>query len=453
MTEMGAKNICSDDSVRPDSNRKVTAMTLLSKDRHFYSFMVDTLNAGNTCRATNDTVTLSTDYCDWHIRELVRKHHAGSRCTYNTPSTDTDTELPYDYCLDYRWMKKLGAGSVCKEWALIYMCSLFGFMKELLLEAGVSTDRTMILDNDTITQNEWLFSDVDCRLYHRLTQRYFVSDVECVGDSMLIEQKDLITFTGCIIIHFMTEMGTKNICSDDSVRPDSNRKVTAMTLLSKDRHFYSFMVDTLNAGNTYRATNDTVTLSTDDCDWYIRELVRKHHAGSRCTYNTPSTDTDTELPYDYCLDYRWMKRLGAGSVCKEWTLIYMCSLFGFMKELLLEAGVSTDRTMILDNDTITQNEWLFSDVDCRLYYRLTQTYFVSDVECVGDSMLFERKDVITFTGCIIIHFMTEMGAKNSCSDNSVRPDSDTDITAMTLLSKDRHFYSFMVDTLDAGNTC
>ena len=333
---------------------------------------------------------------------------------------------------------------------LIYMCNLFGFMKGWLQEGDISTENAMIYDTDTITQNEWLFSDADCSYYHRLTS----NSGECGGDTMTHETKKLRRFTSCIITHFMTEMGARTSCSDDSVRPDSNRKVTTVTLLSKDRHFYSFMADTLDAGNTCQATNDTVTLSTDDCDWYIRVLVKKHDAGSRCAYNTPRIDSDTELSYRFCLHYHFMKSLGADSVCaNRRTLANMCSLFGFMRELLQEGGVSTDSTMILDNDTITQNEWLFSDVDCRLYYRLTQTYFVSDVECVGDSMLFERKDVITFTGCIIIHFMTEMGAKNSCSDDSVRPDSDTDITAMTLLSKDRHFYSFMVDTLDAGNTC
>ena len=47
------------------------------------------------------------------------------------------------------------------------------------------------------------------------------------------------------------------------------------------------------------------------------------------------------------------------------TLIYMCSLFGVMKELLQEAGISTDNAMILDNDTIAQRErWMLSDDEC-----------------------------------------------------------------------------------------
>ena len=445
MTEMGAKTSCSDDSVRSDSYRNVTTMTLLSKDHHFYSFMVDTLDAGNTCRATNDTVTLSADDCDWYIRELVREHNAGSRCTYNTPRIDSDTELSYRFCLEYHFMKSLGADSVCKDWTLISMCSLFHFMKQLLLEADISTENEMIYDTDTITQNEWLFSDADCSYYPTLTKLYG----ECTYDTMTYEPKKLYRLTGCTITHFMTEMGAQTSCSDDSVRPDSDRNVTTMTLLSKDHHFYSFMVDTLDAGNTCRAPNDTVTLSADDCDYYIDILVKKH-AGSRCAYNTPRIDSDTELSYHYCLHYHFMKSLGADSVCaNRMSLAYMCSVFGFMREWMQKGDISMEKAMIYDTDTITQNEWLFSDADCSYYPTLTKLYG----ECVGDTMTYVPKELHRFTGCILTHFMTEMGAKNSCSDDSVRPDSNRNVTTMTLLSKDRHFHSFMIDTLNAENTC
>ena len=333
---------------------------------------------------------------------------------------------------------------------LACMCSLFGFMKELLQEGGISTENAMIYDTDTITQNERLFSDADCHVYAlftKLYRGYADHPMDCETHPGRLDG-----FTLCITAHFMTEMGAKSRCSDDSVRPDSdtNDKNT-MTLLSKDRHFYSFMVDTLDAGNTCQATNDAVTVDSGNCVWYMT-LVRNHHAGGRCTYNTPSSDTDTELRCDYCLDYRLMKSLGADSVCKDWTLISMCSLFGFMKELLQKGDISTENAMIYDTDTITQNERLFSDADCHVYPLLTRHYS----ECADHSMhyvTFPRR-LIGSTLCITAHFMTEMGAKSKCSDDYVRPDSDTnDKNTMTLLSKDRHFYSFMVDTLDAGNTC
>ena len=452
MTEMGDKSKCSDDSVRPDSDTNDTnTITLLSKDRLFYNFMVDTLDARKTCQARNDAVTISPYSC-YQYFVYVRDYRAGSRCTYNTPSTDTDTELPYYSCLDYRLKKSLGADSACKDWTLISMCSLFGFMKELLHGAGISTDNTMILDNVTIAQKErWMFSDAGCDDYSFLTEYYS----ECEGHSMeyVTRPKWLLGFTRCITTHFMTEMGDKSKCSDDSVIPDSDTNdKTTITLLSKDRLFYNFMVDTLDARKTCQVRNDAVTIDPDTCDWYI-VYVRDVHVGSRCTYNTPSTDTDTDVTYYICLDYRWMKSLGADSACKDWTLISMCSLFGFMKELLHEAGISTDNTMILDNDTIAQKErWMFSDAECDDYSLFTEYYS----ECEGHSMEYVTgpKWLYDFTFCITTHFMTEIGAKRKCSDDSVRNDRDTnDKTTITLLSKDRLFYNFMVDTLDARKTC
>ena len=48
--------------------------------------------------------------------------------------------------------------------------------------------------------------------------------------------------------------------------------------------------------------------------------------------------------------------------------------------------------------------------------------------------------------------MTEMGARSSCVDDSVRSDNDTNVDdKMTLLRKDRLFYNFMVEALKAGN--
>ena len=229
--------------------------------------------------------------------------------------------------------------------------------------SDISTDNTMILDNDTIAQKEsWMLSDYECDYYSQFT----LFSGKCESHSMEIrtDPKWLNIFTDCITLNFLSEMGANRSCSNGSLKPDSdtndNNKIT---LLSKDRLFYNFVLDTLDAGNTCQTTNDAVTFSPDNCGWYIR-LMRRY-AGSRCTYDTASTDGDTELRYDYCLDYRLMKSLGADSVCKDWALIFMCSLFGFMKEWLQEADISTVNTMILDNDTIAQKEsWMLSDYEC-----------------------------------------------------------------------------------------
>ena len=188
-----------------------------------------------------------------------------------------------------------------------------------------------------------MLSDAECVSYSSFTKHYG----ECEGHSMeyVIDPKHLTGFTDCITLNFLSEMGANRSCSNGSVKPDcdtnDNNKIT---LLSKDRLFYNFVLDTLDAGSTCQTTNDAVTFSPDNCGWYFR-LMRRY-AGSRCTYDTASADGDTELRYDYCLDYRLMNSLGADSVCKDWALIFMCSLFGFMKKWLQEADISTDNTMI-----------------------------------------------------------------------------------------------------------
>ena len=68
----------------------------------------------------------------------------------------------------------------------------------------------------------------------------------------------------------------------------------------------------------------------------------------------------------------------------------------------------------------------------------------------------DLKQLDRFFNCITTHFMNDMGARNSCSGDSVRSDNDTNVeNTRTLLSKDRPFYNFIVerDTLSAGNIC
>ena len=446
MTEMGARSSCSDESVRPDSDTNdKNIMTVLSKDRLFYTFMEDTLNAGNICQATTGAVKLSTVDCSWYI--LLRENEpAESRCAYNTPSTHNDRQLSFKECLDYRLMKSLGADSVCtiNRHTLAYMCSLFGFMKEWL------PDSATICDNDTVVQQGMRFSGRDCEKYHLST---LWSPGECVDNSTVVhfEPEQVIDFTNCITTHFMTEMGARRSCSDDFVRPDNDTNVMkTMTLSSTYQYFYTFMEDTLNAGNICQATTDAVIFSTDDYDWYIR-LMKNESAESRCTYNTPSTHSDKQLSFKECIAYHFMKSLCAGGVCRNRvTVAYMCSLFGLMREWLQEV-IYVYSHIIVDSDTIVQRKgWMFSDDDCGYYSSHAKH------ECVNNSMVYETDsdDLSGFIHCMTSHFMTDVGARSSCSDDSVRPDTDTnDKNTATLLSKNHVFLTFMVDTLDAGNIC
>ena len=321
-------------------------------------------------------------------------------------------------------------------------------MKEWLQEGGVSTDSAIGFDSDTIAQRENIFSDADCFVYYFIHSEWYTHSI-CKNNSMLYvtDSGELFDFSVCIIHHFMTEMGANNSCSDDSVRSDINTTVkNTITLLSKDRLLYNFMVDTLDAGNICQAVNDDLTHPSYICYWYIP--LRKH-GGSKCTYDTPKLDSDIQS-YSDCLRYRFLESLGADiNVCKDWTLMYKCNLFDFMKEWLMEGGVSADGAIVSDIDTTSQRENMFSHADC-YDYRWT----VHD-SCKDNSILYvtDPEFLDDFFNCITHHFMTEMGASNSCSDDSVRSDINTTVkNTITLLSKDL-FYNFLVDTLDAGNIC
>ena len=457
MTEMGASKSCSGDSVRSDINTMVkNTTTLLSKDGLFYNFLVGTLNAGNICQATNDgsNVTFSSHNCNWYTK--LMRHGGSKKCTYDTPRADSDRQS-YSDCLGYRFLKSLGFDdSVCKDWTLVYTCSMFGFMKDLLQEGGISTDRAIVSGSDTIVQRVNMFSYLDCKYYHLLKRgtRYSV----CEDNSLLYETdpEDLEEFAKCITHHFMTEMGASKSCSGDSVRSDINTIVkNTTTLISKDGLFYNFLVDTLNAGNICQATNDgsNVTFSSRKCYWYTK--LMRHGGNKKCTYDTPGVDSDRQS-YSDCLGYRFLKSLGFDdSVCKDWTLVYMCSMFGFMKDLLQEGGISTDRAIVSGSDIIVQRENMSSYFPCTLYH-IWKHDTITIANCEDNSLLRVTYpgDILGFTLCITLHFITEMGVTDNCFDNSVRSNINTTVqNSKILLSKDLHFHNFMVDTLNAGNIC
>ena len=247
----------------------------------------------------------------------------------NTQQIDSGRELPYDEHLRYHFIKSLGADTVCYNWTLPYMCSLFGFMKKWLQEEGVSVDSTMIYDTNTIDQKENIFSVVDCVFYKFVFHPMTVKDSMCESNFLLHETdpRNLIRFINCITYHFMTKVGAKDSCFNDQVKFDIN------ALLSKDRLFHNFMADTLDAGNTCQATNDTVTLSADNCDWYIK-FIKDYQTESTCTYNTQRFDTTPINSYRDCLHYRFMKSLGADSVCQV-SLIEKCDWYYNMVQSLV----------------------------------------------------------------------------------------------------------------------
>ena len=145
------------------------------------------------------------------------------------------------------------------------MCNLFGVVKKWLQEGGVSTDSAIVSDTDTIVQIKNMFSQDECDYYRKSIQ--FLIYPVCKDDSMLYvtHPEWLFEFAECLKQHFMTEMVSRGSCPAHYVRSDIDTIDKNTKLLSTDRLFYNFMVDTLDAGNICQAMNDTVTLSTDNC--------------------------------------------------------------------------------------------------------------------------------------------------------------------------------------------
>ena len=269
--------------------------------------------------------------------------------------------------------------------ALFLLCQLFGFMKEWLLAGGVSMDSKGYGDDQSV-KVEMMFSDVECGKYDHLTSHY--SD-DC-GNNLMVFDYDVghqyvRKVAECLTYRFMTEMGANSTCMNSSVQSDNNTDVqNTMTLSAKDRLFYSFMADSLNMTRACTTSNDTVmfdadtnatVFSYDNCDWYY-DCVKRGSAESKCVHNTSATDSGTDLPYDECLFYRFMKSLGADSGCSEhFSLRESCDLYRSNMKAMVPTiiciigliGNSISLVMfsggLVDGPTTYQLQWLaFVDI-------------------------------------------------------------------------------------------
>ena len=217
--------------------------------------------------------------------------------------------------------------------ALLLLYQLFGFVNERLRAGGVSTDN----DGPSV-ENKVIMSDVECENYRNLARDH--SD-GCDSNSMVydydVDQQDVRKFMKCLTYRFLTEMDANSSCMNNSGRSDNDTNVqNIMTLSSKNRLFHSFMSDTLNMTSTSKSSNDSLKsdedtnatmFSYDSCDLY-RNYVKNKKAESKCLHNTSTMDSNTELPYDECLFYRFMNSLGADSGCSDhFSLRESCGLY------------------------------------------------------------------------------------------------------------------------------
>ena len=233
--------------------------------------------------------------------------------------------------------------------ALILLCQLFGFVKEWLHAGGVYMD-SKDYDDDRSVEKEMMFSDVECQTYSSLTRLH--SD-DCENNSVVydydVDQQDVRNFMGCLTYRFVTEMGANSSCMNDSGRSENDTNVqNTMPLSSIDRLFHSFMADTLNMTSTCTSSNDTGTSDTnatmfsyDNCYWYY-DYVKDRSAESKCVHNTSAMNSNTELPYDECLFYRFIKRVGGDSGCAEhFSLLESCDLYESIMGIVVPTIICT----------------------------------------------------------------------------------------------------------------
>ena len=203
---------------------------------------------------------------------------------------------------------------------VLLVCHLYGLMKGWLHEDVVPVESPELADHGISVEEEWLFSDTDCYGYRR--SHDWVSDV-CANNSMMYDD-NLGSLIDCLLYHFMTHMGAVSSYTDNLEDFDNGTTVeNTMTLLSKDRFFFTFMEDTLNASNICHPTNSTMQwkhakkelFSEGNCDWY-HIVTQNSSAESRCSHSTTEINNGGALQYRSCLDYRFMKSLGAQNTCQ-----------------------------------------------------------------------------------------------------------------------------------------
>ena len=138
---MGAIEKCPNISQGADNNTKdENTMTLLSKDRIFYSFMNDSFGLGDVCE-TNTTVShepdvkegiLTTDICGFH--SWLKFQNAENSCR---PTAENDTGISHFECVWHRLQEELGVPSFCNSRCDMYDFVMKGIIGGVLSIVGI----------------------------------------------------------------------------------------------------------------------------------------------------------------------------------------------------------------------------------------------------------------------------------------------------------------------------
>ena len=135
--------------------------------------------------------------------------------------------------------------------------------------------------------------------------------------------------------------------------------------------------------------------------------------------------------------------------------IVLCHFYALLKQWVSEESIGPNINTIKPDTGISSDSgtaFLFSTADCERYNRSLAGYDYDQCEAYHYD-----KDLYTMwqlKDCLLIFFMTKMGAREKCSNIYLGYDNNTnDDNAIILLPKTQIFYSFMTDSLSLRDVC
>ena len=225
------------------------------------------------------------------------------------------------------------AGTDIDGMTLIILCHLYASVTQWLPAGNTVTNNSMVSSTDA-NDMTFRFSSPDCTDYNSLTKLGYGV---CADKGKVLRNEYKLKWvdaTGCLFYHFMIKMGAREQCANISEVNDTTNETT-MTLISKDRHFYSFITEFVDVERM--CTN--ITMDTN-VERQIKEgilserICRKCHDWvllgfeKMCTYNI---DCKTPPSHYECAWYRFMADLSAESDClPTYDKTTACSYYNFV---------------------------------------------------------------------------------------------------------------------------
>ena len=223
----------------------------------------------------------------------------------------------------------------------VILCSMYKILKQWVSEESIGPIISSITPDTDINSNSdmaFIFS-IDCGVYGRLTEHGFG---QCATQLSNYDRNvfRMDRLTNCFLFFFMTKMGAMKECSNISLEYDNNTNTeNTMTLLSKERIFYSFMTDSLGLNDVCSHVTDVQKgiLATNACKKLFSEL-ESHNAANICR---PTSEKDTQsngtgISQYGCVWKRLWRELRARFFCKD----NSCDAYDFVMQGIIGGLVS-----------------------------------------------------------------------------------------------------------------